>query len=48
MKACRPSSACPAPKGFTKVPFPLMRTSFQFAGHQTLDSTLTSTCGVRR
>ena len=41
------SAGCPAPKGFTKAVFPLVRTSFRFAGHQTLDSTLTSSCGVR-
>ena len=41
------SAGCPAPKGFSKAVFPLVRTSFSFAGHQTLDSTLTGTCGVR-
>src|SRR5260221_788225 len=41
------SSGCPAPKGFTKAPFPLMRASFDFAGGKTLASTLTSTCGAR-
>ena len=41
------SSGCPAPKGFSKAVFPLVRTSFAFAGDQTLTSTLTSTCGAR-
>src|SRR6478609_9173344 len=41
------SAGCPAPKGFTKAPFPLARTSFAFAGGTKLSSTLTSTCGVR-
>ncbi len=41
------SAACPAPKGFTAAPFPLLRTSFAFAGHLTLTKTLTRSCGVR-
>lgn len=41
------SAGCPAPKGFSKVVFPLARTSFAFAGGTTLTSTLTSTCGAR-
>jgi hypothetical protein len=41
------SSGCPAPKGFTKAVFALVRTSFAFAGGRTLASTLMSTCGAR-
>jgi hypothetical protein len=41
------SSGCPAPKGFTKAVFPLVRTSFGFAEGRKLTSTLTSSCGVR-
>lgn len=38
------SAGCPAPKGLSKVPFPLARTSFEFAGGPTLRGTLTRTC----
>ena len=41
------SAGCPAPSGFSKVIFPLARTTFSFANHQTLTSTLNRTCGVR-
>jgi hypothetical protein len=41
------SSGCPAPKGFHSTLFPLVRTTFSFAGGKTLASTLTSTCGAR-
>jgi hypothetical protein len=41
------SAGCPAPKGLTKVLFPLVRTTFAFAGGKTVSSTLTSTCQAR-
>jgi hypothetical protein len=41
------SASCPAPAGFPGVVFPLMRTSFGFAGGLTLRSTLTRSCRVR-
>lgn len=41
------SAGCPAPEGFTRVIFPLARTSFSFAGGLTLTSTLTRSCRVR-
>jgi hypothetical protein len=41
------SAGCPAPKGFSRVVFPLARTSFAFAGNQTLTTTLNRTCGAR-
>lgn len=41
------SAGCPAPKGFSVVPFPLARASYVFAGHETLTSTLTRTCRAR-
>ncbi len=41
------SAGCPAPKGFTEVPFPLARTSFEFAGSGTLRAVETSSCRVR-
>jgi hypothetical protein len=37
-------AGCPAPKGLTKVPFPLVHTSFDFAGGLDIQSTLTRTC----
>jgi hypothetical protein len=40
------SSGCPAPKGFPGAVFPLARTTFTFAGHRTLTSTLTRSCKV--
>jgi hypothetical protein len=42
------SAGCPAPAGFTGVSFPLMRTSFGFAGGLTLTSTLNRSCKVKR
>ena len=41
------SAGCPAPKGFTKVVFPLARTAFAFQDGTTLTTTLNRTCGVR-
>jgi len=41
------SAACPAPAGFSGATFPLMRTSFGFAGGPRLDSTLNRSCRVR-
>ncbi len=41
------SAGCPAPAGFTKVAFPLARTSFSFSGGVKLSSTLTRSCRVR-
>jgi hypothetical protein len=38
------TAGCPAPKGFTKVVFPLMKTSFQFKGGLNLQNTLTRSC----
>jgi hypothetical protein len=40
------SSGCPAPAGFSKAPFHLLRASFGFAGPVTLTQTLTRTCKV--
>jgi hypothetical protein len=41
------SAGCPAPKGFPGAVFPLMRTSFGFAGSVSLHSTLNRSCKVR-
>ena len=41
------SAGCPAPKGFSKVVFPLARTSFEFQGAAKLTSTFTSICHAR-
>jgi hypothetical protein len=41
------AASCPAPAGFPAVVFPLMRTSFGFAGGLQLRSTLTRSCRVR-
>jgi hypothetical protein len=41
------SAGCPAPRGFGGAIFPLVRTSFVFAGGAKLSSTLTSDCKVR-
>lgn len=38
------SAGCPAPKGISRAPFPLMKTSFSFAGGLKLDNTLTRSC----
>jgi hypothetical protein len=40
-------SGCPALKGFGKALFPLVRTTFSFAGGKILHSTQMSTCHVR-
>lgn len=41
------SAGCPAPRGFSKVSFPLIRTSFGFAEGKTLTGTLERTCRAR-
>jgi hypothetical protein len=41
------SAGCPAPKGFSAVPFALARTTFDFAGGRKMTSTLTQQCRVR-
>jgi hypothetical protein len=41
------SAACPAPKGFSSVNFPLARTTFSFANGESLHSVLNRNCGVR-
>jgi len=41
------SAGCPAPKGFSKVPFPFARTSFGFEGGPSLSTTLTRSCKPR-
>lgn len=40
-------AGCPAPKGFSKVLFPLVKTSFDFAGGLDLQSTLTRSCEAK-
>jgi hypothetical protein len=40
------SASCPAPKGFTEVVFPLMRTDFGFDGGIGLSQTLNRSCKV--
>ena len=40
-------ASCPAPKGFSKVVFPLVRTSFDFAGGLDIQSTLTRSCEAK-
>jgi hypothetical protein len=40
-------AGCPAPAGFDKVVFPLVKTSFDFAGGLRLDSTLTRSCEAK-
>jgi hypothetical protein len=40
------SAGCPAPRGFSKAPFPLVRTSFEFSGGLSLKTTLNRTCKV--
>lgn len=40
------SAGCPAPKGFTKVGFPLARTSFEFDSGLAISTTLNRTCRV--
>jgi DNA-binding beta-propeller fold protein YncE len=41
------SAGCPAPSGFPGATFPLVRTSFSFAGDVALTSTLDKSCTVR-
>lgn len=41
------SAACPAPKGFGRVSFPLARTSFDFLGGASQSLTLTRSCKAR-
>jgi hypothetical protein len=38
------SAGCPAPAGFSKASFPMMRTSFGFAGGLQMSETLNRTC----
>ncbi len=40
-------AGCPAPGGFTKVSFPLVKTSFDFAGGLDIQSTLTRSCQAK-
>ena len=40
------TAGCPAPKGFDRAPFPLVRASFEFAGGLTLSTTLNRSCKV--
>jgi len=41
------NAGCPAPDGFTVVPFQFARASFEFAGGREVTSELTRTCRVR-
>ncbi len=41
------SAGCPAPKGFNKVSFPLMKTSFAFSGGLNLENTLAGSCEAK-
>jgi len=41
------SAGCPAPSGFDRVAFPLMRASFGFDGGLAVTSTVTRTCRAR-
>lgn len=41
------SATCPAPKGFHKVGFPLLRATFGFKGGLSLAATLNRSCSVR-
>jgi hypothetical protein len=41
------SAGCPAPEGFNKAAFALLRTSFQFKGGLDLQSTLTRSCEAK-
>lgn len=38
------SAGCPAPSGFNRVPFPLLKTTFGFAGGTQIPIVLTKTC----
>ncbi len=40
-------AGCPAPAGFNKIVFPLVKTSFDFAGGLDIQSTLTRSCSAR-
>jgi hypothetical protein len=40
-------AGCPAPTGFSKIVFPLVKTSFDFAGGLDIQSTLTRSCIAR-
>jgi hypothetical protein len=40
-------AGCPAPKGFSKVSFPLVHTSFDFAGGLDIQSTLNRSCRAK-
>jgi hypothetical protein len=42
------TAGCPAPEGFSKAVFPLMRTSFQFKGGLELTNVLTRSCEATR
>jgi hypothetical protein len=41
------TAGCPAPKGFNKVSFPLMKTDFSFKGGLSLQNTLTRSCQAK-
>jgi hypothetical protein len=41
-------AGCPAPKGFTKIVFPLVKTTFEFAGGLNIQSALTRSCEATR
>ncbi len=41
------AAGCPAPKGFSKATFPLMRTDFAFAGGLSLTNTLNRSCEAK-
>jgi hypothetical protein len=41
------TAGCPAPKGFSKVVFPLVKTDFSFAGGLSLTNTLTRSCEAK-
>jgi len=40
-------AGCPAPKGFSKVVFPLVKAGFDFAGGLKLENTLTRSCEAK-
>ena len=40
-------AGCPAPRGLSKVPFPLAKTSLDFAGGLDIQSTVTRTCQAK-
>jgi hypothetical protein len=41
------TAGCPAPKGLSKVPFPLMKTDFSFKGGLSLQNTLIRSCQAK-